>query len=144
MNYKKISQTLLDLGYIDDRRLLCHSNANVAETRNYGVFMKVTSTYQGNLPRFMILSIKDDKLYISFAKAFGGFKAYYVFIELSKIHFINHKIINQLTDQYYLMVDADGGQYPFYINVTKNRKDGKALVDAIIEYHNQLNQGNKE
>ena len=58
MNYKKISQTLLDLGYIDDRRLLCHSNANVAETRNYGVFMKVTSTYQGNLPRFMILSIK--------------------------------------------------------------------------------------
>lgn len=42
------------------------------------------------------------------------------------------------------MVDADGGQYPFYINVTKNRKDGKALVDAIIEYHNQLNQGNKE
>lgn len=68
MNYKKISQTLLDLGYIDDRRLLCHSNANVAETRNYGVFMKVTSTYQGNLPRFMILSIKDDKLYISLQK----------------------------------------------------------------------------
>jgi len=64
MNYKKISQTLLDLGYIDDRRLLCHSNANVAETRNYGVFMKVTSTYQGNLPRFMILSIMINFIFL--------------------------------------------------------------------------------
>lgn len=77
-------------GYCDERRLICHSNRSYTKTSSYLVAMKYT-TYQTDfpVPAFFILSIKDDKLYISYAKAFGGFKKYYASILLNKLHYVS-------------------------------------------------------
>lgn len=139
MNYKKIGQELLERGYIDNRFLMCHSNANVATAKDYVLFTKVTTYTQKNLPRFMILSLKDDKLHISYAKMFGGFKDYYGYIDINSLKYIDTEIINSATDMHLFTCETENGNFDFQINVTQKKKEGRRLVDAIINHNKKIN-----
>ena len=103
--------------------------------------MKYT-TYQTDfpVPAFFILSIKDDKLYISYAKAFGGFKKYYASILLNKLHYVSCEWVNKSTMVYHFTINRESegkGENNFYIIATRNKDDAKLLVDAIKEYNNE-------
>lgn len=134
MNYKKIGQELYERGYVDGRYLMCHSNATVATGKDYGLFATFTTYSQKNLPSFMILSIKDDKLHISHSKMFGGFKAYYGYIELGALKYLNTERINAATDMHQFICETDNGKFNFQINVTQKKDEGQKLVNAIIDY----------
>ena len=135
MNYKKISQELYDRGYIDGRFIMCHSNATVATGKDYILFTKVTTYSQKNLPSFMILSIKEDKLHISYSKMFGGFKDYYGYISIDNLKYVDTRIINGATEMHSFICETENGNFNFQINVTQKKEDGRKLVQAIIDYN---------
>ena len=84
MNYKKINLQLKKENLIDEKGLLCHSYKSYTSTSNKVIYMEMTRI--GNdkkMPSFMLLSINDDKLNISYAGGFGGFKKYYASFKLS-------------------------------------------------------------
>lgn len=136
MNYKKIGKELKSLGYIDDRMLMCHSNSTVASSKNYGLFMKIETISQ-KLPYFMILSINGDKLNISKAKTFGGYKEYFANIDLKSLKFHSKTTINYVTASYkFLVTDEDNNVIgEFYINATEKKDEAAKLVDYIIKYN---------
>ena len=78
MNYKKIREQLKKQNLIDDNNLICHSHRSYTATKDRVIFMELTRIgNEKRMPSFMLLSIKDDRLNICFAKGFGGFKKYY-------------------------------------------------------------------
>lgn len=139
MNYQKIKEQVYNAGYCDERKLICHSNRSCTKSSNYLVTMKFT-TYQTDfrVPAFFILSIKDDKLFISYAKAFGGFKKNYATMPLSKLHYVSCELVNKSTMVYHFTINGEStNKNNFYIIATKNKADAQLLVDAIKEYNNE-------
>lgn len=59
------------------------------------------------MPNFMLLSINDDKLHISFAKAFGGFKKHYASIKLANLVFVEKTKVDKIVDVYEFNVTND-------------------------------------
>lgn len=120
MNYRKIGKELKSLGYIDDRMLMCHSNPSSPK-----------------LPYFVLLSISGDKLHISKANAFGGYKGYFANIDLKSLKFHSKTICNYVIVSYrFLVIDEDNNVIgDFYINTGKKKTEAAKLVDYIIKYN---------
>lgn len=137
MNYKKIGETLLKENYVDNRMLICHSYRSYTATQDKVIYQKYERI--GNdaaMPSFMLLSIKDDILHISFAKVFGGFKKHYAIIKLSNLIFLESFTIDKLVDVYAFNVIDDTGMRKdkFFIIAMKGKEAANKLVDAIIKY----------
>lgn len=138
MNYTKIGKELLKENYVDDRMLICHSYRSYTTSKDYGVYAKFTKISNKSLmPSFMLLSIKDDKLIISYAKAFGGFKKYYASIKLSRLKFIEKIVVDKIVDINVFSLCNDNGEFEedFYIISMRDKKEADKLVQAVIDYH---------
>ncbi len=134
MDYNKISQVLYESGYIDDRRIMCHSHNTVTEISNRILFLKVTTTKQLSLPNFMILSINKDKLIISKATSNGDFYFYHDEIDLNKMKYITtDRSLN--TVHYFQIHQGYGNVSSFFINSIQHQYESQKLVDAIIRYN---------
>lgn len=145
MNYKKIREQLKKQNLIDDNNLICHSHRSYTATKDRVIFMELTRIgNEKRMPAFMLLSIKDDRLNICFAKGFGGFKKYYASFELSKLKFEASVTVDRFVDIYkFNVLDVDGYTVfsEFYIISNMHKDDTKKLVDYIIKYNkeNSLN-----
>ena len=136
MNYSKIKEQVYNAGYCDDRKIICHSYRSYMKTDDYMVVMKFRNIKtEMPVPQFHILSIKDDKLCISYAKAFGGFKKYYASIELKKLHYkFSHLIDGMVMVHCFGLIDDNVEEKNFFIIAIKNKDDAQLLVDAIKKY----------
>lgn len=139
MNYTKIKEQLYNSGYCDERKLVCHSYASYTKSDNYLAMMKFSSIKSDIiLPQFHILSIKDDKLYISNAKMFGGFKKYYASIKLNRLHYkFSHLIDGIVMVHCFDLTDEQIPNAHFFVISIRNKNEAQNLVDAIKEYNNQ-------
>lgn len=145
MNYKKIREQLKKQNLIDDNNLICHSHRSYTSTKDRVIFMELNRIgNEKRMPAFMLLSIKDDRLNICFAKGFGGFKKYYASFELSKLKFEASVTVDRVVDIYkFNVLDVDGYTVfsEFYIISNMHKDDTKKLVEYIIKYNkeNSLN-----
>lgn len=136
MNYKKLLNNLKNESLIDNRNLFCYSNANVTRTNDYFIYTKFINETQENLPRFMILSLKNDKLHISEAKLMGGFKKYFATLELSKLAFISF-YSKDFIDTYEFNYDlGENKKMLFKINSSYKRNLTRVLIEAIKKFNN--------
>ena len=138
MNYKKINLQLKKENLIDEKGLLCHSYKSYTSTSNKVIYMEMTRI--GNdkkMPSFMLLSINDDKLNISYAGGFGGFKKYYAFFKLSNLEYEDKFTADRIVDIYKFNVLNDQREKlgDFFIIAIKHKEDAKKLVEAIIDYN---------
>lgn len=125
MNYTKIKEQLYNSGYCDERKLVCHSYASYTKSDNYLAMMKFSS-------------IKDDKLYISYAKMFGGFKKYYASIKLDRLHYkFSHLIDGIVMVHCFDLTDEQIPNAHFFVISIRNKNEAQNLVDAIKEYNYQ-------
>lgn len=137
MNYEKIRKSLKEMGYLDDRNLMCHSNANMTEVSPLVFVYKVKTISQSKLPRFMILSLNGNILHISKAKLFGGFKEYFGSIDISKLQYVRYEDNYVDTYEFDLIIN-DNEKSKFYINASSiddNLHYAYQLVEAIKEYN---------
>ena len=141
MNYKKIREQLRKQNLIDDNNLICHSHRSYTATKDRVIFMELTRIgNEKRMPAFMLLSIKDDRLNICFAKGFGGFKKYYASFELSKLKFEASVTVDRFVDIYkFNVLDVDGYTVfsEFYIISNMHKDDTKKLVEYIIKYNKE-------
>ena len=141
MNYKKIKEQLRKQNLIDDNNLICHSHRSYTATKDRVIFMELNRIgNEKRMPAFMLLSIKDDRLNISFAKGFGGFKKYYASFELSKLKFEASTTVDRFVDIYkFNVLDVDGYTVfsEFYIISNMHKDDTRKLVEYIIEYNKE-------
>ena len=141
MNYKKIREQLKKQNLIDDNNLICHSHRSYTATKDRVIFMELTRIgNEKRMPAFMLLSIKDDRLNICFAKGFGGFKKYYASFELSKLKFEASVTVDSVVDIYkFNVLDVDGYTVfsEFYIISNMHKDDTKKLVEYIIKYNKE-------
>ena len=141
MNYKKIKEQLRKQNLIDDNNLICHSHRSYTSTKDRVIFMELNRIgNEKRMPAFMLLSIKDDRLNISFSKGFGGFKKYYASFELSKLKFETSTTVDKVVDIYkFNVLDVDGYTVfsEFYIISNMHKEDTKKLVEYIIEYNKE-------
>lgn len=138
MNYKKINLQLKKENLIDEKGLLCHSYKSYTSTSNKVIYMEMTRI--GNdkkMPSFMLLSINDDKLNISYAGGFGGFKKYYASFKLSNLEYEDKFTADRIVDIYKFNVLNDQSEKlgDFFIIAIKHKEDAKKLVEAIIDYN---------
>lgn len=138
MNYKKINLQLKKENLIDEKGLLCHSYKSYTSTSNKVIYMEMTRI--GNdkkMPSFMLLSINDDKLNISYAGGFGGFKKYYASFKLSNLEYEDKFTVDRIVDIYKFNVLNDQREKlgDFFIIAIKHKEDAKNLVEAIIDYN---------
>lgn len=138
MNYKKINLQLKKENLIDEKGLLCHSYKSYTSTSNKVIYMEMTRI--GNdkkMPSFMLLSINDDKLNISYAGGFGGFKKYYASFKLSNLEYEDKFTADRIVDIYKFNVLNDQREKlgDFFIIAIKHKEDAKKLVEAIIDYN---------
>lgn len=138
MNYKKINLQLKKENLIDEKGLLCHSYKSYTSTSNKVIYMEMTRI--GNdkkMPSFMLLSINDDKLNISHAGGFGGFKKYYASFKLSNLEYEDKFTADRIVDIYKFNVLNDQREKlgDFFIITIKHKEDAKKLVEAIIDYN---------
>lgn len=136
MNYLKIANQLLKENYIDERMFLCHSYRSYTVTQDRGIYAKYSKIgNRTSMPSFMLLSIKDDKLNISYVKAFGGFKKYYASIKLSRLNFIEKVVLDKIVDvNVFELYDEEGRKKDyFFIIVIKGKQEADKLVQAIID-----------
>ena len=96
-------------------------------------------------PSFMILSLKGDKLHISFAKAFGGFKKYYASISVNKLSyqesFILDKIhsrhgyswIHQVHEVLTSEIEEVAVEIPIVLNHYQDRLKSREMYLEILE-----------
>lgn len=137
MNYPKIILQLKKENLVDDRGLICHSYRSYTSSSNRMIYMKFTTVYNDKkMPSFMLLSIKDDKLNISYAGGFGGFKKYYASFKLSNLDF-ETKFTADLQTIYKFNVFDDNRMKlgDFFIIVLRHKNEAEKLVDAIINYN---------
>ena len=141
MNYKKIREQLKKQNLIDDNNLICHSHRSYTSTKDRVIFMELNRIgNEKRMPAFMLLSIKDDRLNICFAKGFGGFKKYYASFELSKLKFEASVTVDRVVDIYkFNVLDVDGYTVfsEFYIISNMHKDDTKKLVEYIIKYNKE-------
>ncbi len=138
MNYKKINLQLKKENLIDEKGLLCHSYKSYTSTSNKVIYMEMTRI--GNdkkMPSFMLLSINDDKLNISYAGGFGGFKKYYASFKLSNLEYEDKFTVDRIVDIYKFNVLNDQREKlgDFFIIAINHKEDAKKLVEAIIDYN---------
>lgn len=136
MNYTKIANELLKENYIDERMLLCHSYKSYTVSQDRFVYTKFTRIGNNALmPSFMLLSLKDDKLIISYAKAFGGFKKYYASIKLSRLKFVEKMVLDRTVNVYVFDLFNDLGEKieNFFIIAIKGKNEAEKLVQGIID-----------
>ena len=136
MNYKKFVEQLKEVGLVDDRNLICHSYRSVTSSSNRIVYMKFsTVSNDRRMPSFMLLSIKDDMLHISQAKAFGGYKKYYASFKLSNLKF-ETEISYGVTKIFAFNVFKDEKRIGnFFIIAIRHMDDVIKLVNAIKDYN---------
>lgn len=140
MNYIKIKEQVYNAGYCDERKIICHSYRSYAKTDNYLIMMGIKEIRNSmRLPQFHILSLKDDKLYISYATMFGGFKKYYASIKLDRLQYKFSRLVDKTVMVHCFELDDDErkNKSEFYIIAIKNKDDAQLLVDAIKEYNKQ-------
>ena len=133
MNYPKIIKQLQKESLVDERGLICHSY------RTYSSSSKMNKKICNDkmMPSFMVLSINEDKLNISYAGGFGGFKKYYASFKLANLVFQQKENVDKLVDCYQFSVLDDVKTYlgEFYIIILKHKKEAEKLIDAIINYN---------
>lgn len=140
MNYKKIGLELLKANYIDDRMLMCHASRSYTQSQNRIVYTKY-KTFVNNvyMPSFMLLSIKDDYLHISYAKAFGGFKKHYASFKLSSLKFEEEFTVDMIVKIYVFNIvkedNIENQENKFFLIALQKKEEVKRLVNAIIEYN---------
>ena len=84
----------------------------------------------------MLLSIKDDKLNISYAGGFGGFKKYYASFKLSNLDFETKFTADMQTIYKFNVLDDNRMKLgDFFIIVLRHKSDAEKLVEAIINYN---------
>lgn len=138
MNYKKINLQLKKENLIDEKGLLCHSYKSYTSTSNKVIYMEMTRIgNEKKMPSFMLLSINDDKLNISYAGGFGGFKKYYASFKLSNLEYEDKFTADRIVDIYKFNVLNDQREKlgDFFIIAIKHKEDAKKLVEAIIDYN---------
>ena len=137
MNYPKIISQLKKENLVDERGLICHSYRSYTSSSNRVIYMKFTTVYNDKrMPSFMLLSIKDDKLNISFAGGFGGFKKYYASFKLSNLDFETKFTADLQTIYKFNVLDDNRMKLgDFFIIVLKHKNDAEKLVEAIINYN---------
>lgn len=137
MNYSKIISQLKKENLIDEKGLLCHSYKSYTSTSNKVIYMEMTRI--GNdkkMPSFMLLSINDDKLNISYAGGFGGFKKYYASFKLSNLDFETKFTADLQTIYKFNVLDDNRMKLgDFFIIVLRHKNDAEKLVEAIINYN---------
>ncbi len=142
MNYKKISNDLYQNGYVDERMIVCHAYRSYTNTKDYYVVTKYNN-FQSSfyLPSFMILSIKGDILYISYAKAFGGFKKYYASFKIKNMQFVEEITVDKVVKIYlFKIVDEHTDKVEtFYVIGVKNKDRVENLVNNLIYDKSYLN-----
>lgn len=134
MNWKKVINQLKENNLIDDRGLVCHSNANVTYSTNYVLFLKFEHVNQYNLPRFMLLSIINDKLIISKATLGGKYKEYYATIDLKNLFYEKEYKKDFIYTYEFKYKVGDNSYEPFYINPNFNNERVKELVNSIKNF----------
>ena len=88
------------------------------------------------MPYFMLLSIKDDRLIISRANMFGGFKKYFASFELSKLKCETEFFIDLVVKIYkFNIIDNENYIGDFFLIVTSNKDSAEKLVNYIKEYN---------
>lgn len=137
MNYPKIISQLKKENLVDERGLICHSYRSYTSSSNRVIYMKFTTVYNDKrMPSFMLLSIKDDKLNISFAGGFGGFKKYYASFKLSNLDFETKFTADLQTIYKFNVLDDNRMKLgDFFIIVLRHKNDAEKLVEAIINYN---------
>lgn len=138
MNYTKFKAQLTKENLIDDRGLLCHSYRSYTSTSNRVIYMELTTVSNDKkMPSFMLLSIKDDKLNISYAGGFGGFKKYYASFKLSNLDYEAKFTADRTVDIYKFNVFDDDRMKlgDFFIIAIRHKSDAEKLVEAIINYN---------
>ena len=137
MNYPKIISQLKKENLVDERGLICHSYRSYTSSSNRVIYMKFTTVYNDKrMPSFMLLSIKDDKLNISFAGGFGGFKKYYASFKLSNLDFETKFTADLQTIYKFNVLDDKRMKLgDFFIIVLRHKNDAEKLVEAIINYN---------
>lgn len=137
MNYPKIISQLKKENLVDERGLICHSYRSYTSSSNRVIYMKFTTVYNDKrMPSFMLLSIKDDKLNISFAGGFGGFKKYYASFKLSNLDFETKFTADLQTIYKFNILDDNRMKLgDFFIIVLRHKNDAEKLVEAIINYN---------
>lgn len=139
MSVKKTILNLCERGYMDDKEIFCYSYANISFMSNYILFMKFSSMRQTNLPKFMILSINNDKLHILKASAFGKPKEYFTSIDIERMEYIGN-FSKDFFDIYEFLVDFGQNQkVKFYIQGSYKKDKMLKVVNAIKQY----NKGDK-
>lgn len=143
MNYEKIRLELLKANYIDDRMLMCHAYRKYTQVNDRVLYLKYkTFTNSVNMPSFMLLSIKDDYLHISYAKAFGGFKKHYASFKLSCLKFEEEFTIDMIVKVFvFNLINEDSvipAENKFFLIALKRKVEARRLVDAIIEYNKRI------
>ena len=137
MNYTKIISQLKKENLVDERGLICHSYRSYTSSSNRVIYMKFTTVYNDKrMPSFMLLSIKDDKLNISYAGGFGGFKKYYASFKLSNLDFETKFTADLQTIYKFNVLDDNRMKLgDFFIIVLRHKNDAEKLVEAIINYN---------
>ena len=137
MNYTKIISQLKKENLVDERGLICHSYRSYTSSSNRVIYMKFTTVYNDKrMPSFMLLSIKDDKLNISYTGGFGGFKKYYASFKLSNLDFETKFTADLQTIYKFNVLDDNRMKLgDFFIIVLRHKSDAEKLVDAIINYN---------
>ncbi len=137
MNYPKIILQLKKENLVDERGLICHSYRSYTSGSNRVIYMKFTTVYNDKrMPSFMLLSIKDDKLNISYAGGFGGFKKYYASFKLSNLDFETKFTADLQTIYKFNVLDDNRMKLgDFFIIVLRHKSDAEKLVEAIINYN---------
>ena len=124
-------------GYIDERGLLCYSNASITYTKFYVLFTRYITITQKALPNKMILTLQDNLLHIYKSNNKGELLDYYANIDINTLTFIEHKKRELVNDVYKFTWAQNNNLDEFYIICNKERDYGKKLVDAILEYKNK-------
>lgn len=132
MNYKKIGISLLNEKLVDHRMLIAHVNRSYHSPKLIG-----TIDYKSDffLPYFMILSINDTVLNISYSKSFGGFKKLYATFNLSNLIFENKFQIDRFVVVYNFSVCHENTKKKLSFIGTKNKDKLNNLVEHIIDFN---------
>ena len=139
MNYNKIIKQLEMNNLVDSGNFICHAFRKYTVTQDRVIYAKYMSIDNTDIyPSFMLLSLKGDKLNISFAKAFGGFKKYYASISLNKFNFQETFTLDKFIEVHFFYIEEENKKTPFYIIVNQGKDRARALVDEIKRRKNVI------
>ncbi len=129
MNSDKNRKIVKEGGYVDERGYICFSVANQTAAFLY----YHTTKRQFNLPKCMILSLKENTLHIFSAKMSGAIAEYFGSIDIRRLEYIS-KSIDSFNHYQFVFHAENGLQIPFYINPTGSSDEewyGEQIVLAI-------------